>query len=103
MPDLVNPEVPASTTPRVVIPALTVTVGAAPASVSGPALLGLRNQLCLVALRSSKVRLPIVRATSRVTLASAVRWSVPKSAVLPEPSAMVPALQLPALVQLPPL
>ena len=36
-------------------------------------------------------------------VASAVRWSVPKSAVLPGPSAMVPPLQLAALVQLPPL
>ena len=58
-------------------------------------------QLCLVLFWSSKLRLPMVRAASRVTVMSAGRLTVVKLAVLPEPLAIVAALQLAVLVQLP--
>ncbi len=101
-PFLVRPTVPASPALMVVVALLTVIVGAVPASVSGPADPVLRNQLCFVALRSSKLRFPMVRALSSVTVASVVRCSVLKLAVLPEPFAIVPPLQLAAFAQPPP-
>ena len=102
-PSLVSGLVPDSARPMVAVWLLTVMAGepALTASVSEPELPGLRNQLWL-APRSPKTRLPIVWALSSVTVVSAVRLRVLKSAVAAAPLAMVPPLQLAALVQLPP-
>ena len=76
-------------------------VGAAPASVSTPELPEFRNQLFFVASWSSKVRLPMVRGPSSVTVRSAGRLSNEKLAPFPLPSAITAAFQLAVLVQLP--
>src|SRR5436190_22836434 len=51
--------------------------------------------------RSPNFNPPIVRALSRVTVRSAVRSSVLKSAAKPVPLATTPLLQLPVALQLP--
>src|SRR5262245_2515540 len=97
-PALMNPAVPPSGKLIVVVALDTATTGVPPANVSAKFPPGFRIQLCFIALRSSKVRLPMVRAAPSVTVTSAERLSVLKFAVLPEPSAITLAFQLSAVV-----
>src|SRR2546423_2939222 len=60
----------------------------------------LRIQL-VSAVVSPRIRFPMVRAASSVTVLLAVRFSVLKSAVASVPLAIVPLFQLAELVQLP--
>ena len=102
-PALVKPPLPASTA-LTVAPLVTAIVGVPEltARVSGSPVPGLSVQLFSGAALSPKVRFPIVREPSSVTVVLAVMSSVLKSAVKPVPSAITLLFQLPAVAQLPP-
>src|SRR6187402_1818706 len=102
-PDLTKPWVPASTVPMVAVWLLTVIAGLplVTASVSGPPLPVLSVQLWLGVV-SPKNRPPRVRGPSSVTMPLAVRFIVPKSAVLSTPLAIVAPFQLPGFNHEPP-
>ena len=82
-PVLLKPCAPATTALMMLVALLTAMAGVPllTASVSGPPVPVLSVQLCFVAgFKSSKTRVPTVRAPSRVTVGLTLRLSVLKSA-----------------------
>ena len=104
-PILLKPWVPATTAPMVV-GVLIDRLGLPPlvARFSDPPLPALTVQVCLVdEFKSSKSIVPIVREPSSVTVRSAARFKVLKSAAASVPVAGIPPLQLPPVPHEPPL